>query len=290
VDDDILREGMKRAARLNRIVAVHAESEAMTAGLASRMAAEGRTGIRDYLDSRPIEAELDAIARALALAADTGCALHIVHVSCGAGITLIASAKKMGIDVSCETCPHYLVLTEDDLLAIGAVAKCAPPLRPAAARETLWRCLEAGCVNTIGSDHSPSPPGMKTDADFFKIWGGISGAQHTLPLLLTHGHVDRNIALPLLGRLLSFDVARRFSLPPSKGGIALGVDADLTVVDLGAQFCVQEADLLYQHRQTPYLGRRLRGRVRRTMLRGRTIIKDSQIAAEPLGQLVRPET
>src|SRR5439155_7912794 len=94
VEDQTLREGMKRAARLGKIVAVHAESEAITSELARRKIAEGKTSIRDYLDSRPIHAELDAIQRALEMAGETGCALHVVHVSCGAGITLIASARQ----------------------------------------------------------------------------------------------------------------------------------------------------------------------------------------------------
>lgn len=290
VDDQTLGEGMKRAAKLKKIVAVHAESEAMTSQLAQQRLAAGKSGIRDYLESRPIEAELDAIARALALAADTGCALHIVHVSCGAGIVLIASARKMGVDVSCETCPHYLVLTEEDAAALGAVAKCAPPLRPASAQETLWQCLEAGQINTIGSDHSPSPPGMKQDENFFKVWGGISGAQDMLPLLLTQANSKRKVALPFIARLVSQNVVERFKLPPQKCGIRVGADANLALVDLGAEYTVQKAGLFYRHQQSPYIGRRLQGRVKQTLLRGRTIFKDGKIMAKPLGELVKPAT
>ena len=288
VDDRTLREGMQRAAQLKKIVAVHAESETMTRELTQQRLRSGKTTIRDYLDSRPIEAELDAIQRALAMAGETACALHIVHVSCGAGIALIAAAQKLGVDVSCETCPHYLVLTEEDVLQLGAVAKCAPPLRPPAAQETLWRYLDAGQVTTVGSDHSPAPPEMKVDKNFFKVWGGISGAQHTLPLLLTEGHVKRNVALPLISRLLSVNVAQRFGLPPAKSGLKLGADADLALVDLQQEFTVEKQDLFYRHRQSPYLGRKLRGRVVRTVLRGRTIFKDGKIIAKPVGQLVKP--
>ena len=185
VDETTLREGMKRAAKLGKLVAVHAESEITTSELSKRAQDKGRTSIRDFLDSRPIYAELDAIHRAIQLAGETKCALHIVHVSSGAGVALVASAQKQGVDVTCETCPHYLVLTEDDMEKIGAVAKCAPPLRPKSAQDVLWRYVENGYVSTIGSDHSPSPPEMKRDKNFFKVWGGISGVQHTLPLLLS---------------------------------------------------------------------------------------------------------
>jgi allantoinase len=288
VDDRTLREGMKRSAKLGKIVAVHAESDVMTQELAQQCLRAGKTSIRDYLDSRPIEAELDAIQRALAMAGETGCALHIVHVSCGAGIVLIAATKKMGLNVTCETCPHYLTLTEEDVIQLGAVAKCAPPLRPASAQESLWQYVQAEQVTTIGSDHSPAPPDMKLDSNFFKVWGGISGVQHMLSLLITEGHVKRGMAIPLLSRLLSGDVARRFKLPPEKGGISVGADADLALVDLNQEFTVQREDLLYRHQQGPYLGRLLKGKVVQTLLRGRTVFKDGQIVSKPLGQLVKP--
>ena len=97
--------------------------------------------------------------------------LHIVHVSSGAGVALVASARKQGVDVTCETCPHYLVLTEDDVVQLGALAKCAPPLRTKSAQDVLWRYVEGGHVATIGSDHSPSPPEMKQDCEFLQIVG-----------------------------------------------------------------------------------------------------------------------
>src|SRR5208282_2828959 len=200
VDDRILGEGMKRAARLGLPVAVHAESDSQIRKLAQERVASGRTGVRDYLESRPVEAELEAMERAIALAGATGCALHIVHISSGAGIELVVQARRRGVDVSCETCPHYLVLTAADMEAIGAVAKCAPPLRTQAEQDHLWRGVLAEQVTTIGSDHSPSPPEMKTGSDFFKVWGGISGGQHTLPLLISEGHLRRQMALPLISK------------------------------------------------------------------------------------------
>ena len=119
VDDTTLREGMKRAAKLGKLVAVHAESEAITSKLAQQALAQNKTSIRDYLDSRPIHAELDAIQRAIQIAGETRCALHIVHVSSGDGVSLVADAHAQGVDVTCETCPHYLVLTEDDVVKLG---------------------------------------------------------------------------------------------------------------------------------------------------------------------------
>jgi allantoinase len=275
-DDATLRAGMKRAAALKRLVAVHAESEAMT----SR-----RSGskIRDYLNSRPIEAELEAISRALEFAGETGCALHIVHVSSARGVHLVAEAHARGVDATCETCPHYLHLTDKDVERLGAVAKCAPPLRSATEQTLLRACLAAGQIATVGSDHSPSPPGMKTDLNFFNVWGGIAGAQHLLPLMITLG-----LEPPALARLLSHNVARRFDLPEAKGQIAVGADADLALVDLNADFEVRTGDLLYRHKQSPYVGRRLRGAVRRTLVRGKTVFRDGRIIGPPGGRLITP--
>lgn len=300
VDEATLREGMKRAAKLGKLVAVHAESEVITSELSKRAQAKNKTAIRDYLDSRPIYAELDAIHKAIQLAGETKCALHIVHVSSGAGVALVASAQKQGVDVTCETCPHYLVLTEEDVEKLGAVAKCAPPLRTRSAQDVLWRYVENGFVSTIGSDHSPAPPDMKQDKNFFKVWGGISGVQHTLPLLLTHWRTALAAgagadgltaeALAAITRLTSFNVAERFNLPKTKGRIAVGADADLALVDLQSQVPVRAEDLLYRHRQSPYVGRTLTGRVVRTILRGNTVFHDGKLVSRPTGQIVKPAT
>lgn len=293
VDEATLRAGMKRAAELGKVVAVHAESEVITGELARRALDKGRTGIRDYLESRPIYAELDAIHKAIQLAGETKCALHIVHVSSGAGLALVASAQKQGVDVTCETCPHYLVLTEEDVEQLGAVAKCAPPLRAKSAQEVLWRYVENGFVTTIGSDHSPAPPEMKRDKNFFKVWGGISGVQHTLPLLVTAAQARGGgcltpAALALITRMTSINVAERFALPKTKGRIAVGADADLALVDLAGQFTVHAQELHYRHRQSPYVGRALTGRVVRTILRGTTVVQDGKVVSGPTGQLVKP--
>jgi allantoinase len=304
VDNATLKEGMKRCATFGKLVAVHAESDAITARLAAKALAENKITVRDYLDSRPIHAELEAIQRAIQFAGETKCSLHIVHVSSGAGVALVASARGQGADVTCETCPHYLVMTEADVERIGALAKCAPPLRTQSAQDVLWRYLEAGHVSTIGSDHSPSPPDMKRNFNFFKVWGGISGVQHTLPLLLTewsaglrpgmfHVSADTNepgrkSALQLIAKLLSANVASRFDIP-HKGKVAPGFDADFALVDLSAQFTVAKDDLFYRHQQSPYVGRNLAGRVTQTIRRGKTIFKDGKIVNAGGGKLVTPK-
>ena len=140
-------------------------------------------------------AEVEAIQRAALLAREAGAKLHIVHVSSGRGVAAALEARARGVDVSIETCPHYLFFTEDDVERIGAVAKCAPPLRPAADRDALWQRVLAGEIDMVASDHSPAPPDLKCDADFFRIWGGIAGVQSTLAVLLEAGYHARGLSL-----------------------------------------------------------------------------------------------
>jgi allantoinase len=285
VDDLTLYEGMARAARLGLPVAVHAESDAITAGLAARARAEGRTGVRDYLASRPVVAETEAIARAIHLAAETACALHVVHISSGAGVALVAEARARGVDVTCEVCPHHLVLDEEDAERLGAIAKCAPPLRPRTECDALWTALASGDVAMVSSDHSPSPPGLKGSDDAFAVWGGIAGAQSSLELLLSEGVHPGRIDLRAIAELFAGAAARRFGLP-GKGRVEVGADADLVLVDLETTRTLTADHLRTRHRISPYVGRELRGRVVRTLLRGMTVARDGEVVGAPAARLV----
>jgi allantoinase len=276
-DDLTLFEGMREAARLGLPVAVHAESQEITQGLTRRTP---NGSVAQFLASRPVVAELEAIQRATLLAREAGAKLHIVHVSSGRGVALAAEARAQGADVSIETCPHYLFFTEDDVERLGAVAKCAPPLRTAADQDALWKQLLAGTVDIVASDHSPAPPEMKT-GDFGKAWGGIAGVQSTLGVLL-----DR-VPLERISSLVSAEPARRFRIP-SKGAIAIGMDADLTLVNLSGSVQLRPQHLMQRHALSPYVGSYFRGSVVRTIRRGETIFASGEITAHSKGKFVRP--
>ncbi len=286
-DDFTLAEGLREAARLGLPVAVHAENHEIVQGLSRRMAELGRRSIRDFLDSRPVLAEVEAIQRAALMAGEAGAKLHIVHVSSGRGVTAAAGARARGVDVSIETCPHYLFFTEEDVERLGAVAKCAPPLRTCREQTSLWENVLAGTVDLIASDHSPAPPEMKSGA-FWQAWGGVAGVQSTLPVLLDQGFHRRHLPLGRIASLIAAEPARRFGLG-GRGRIAPGNSADLTLVDLEAPFTLRGDDLWQRHRISPYVGTHFRGTVRRTIRRGETIFDGGAITAQSRGSLVRPD-
>lgn len=273
-DDLTLYEGMREAARLGRPVAVHAESEELTRAPRRSM------DIRGFLDSRPVLAETEAIQRAGLFARETRCRLHIVHISSGRGVAAALEARSHGADISIETCPHYLFFTEDDLLRIGALAKCAPPLRSCAERESLWHCLLQNQVDIVASDHSPCPPNLKQRDNFFEIWGGIAGVQSTLPVLLQ----DQRLTLSRIAELTGGNPAKRFGIK-HRGVIKAGNYADLTIIDLHADAKLERDRLLQRHQDSPYTGHTFRAAIRETYCEGRRVFPD----ATGRGRLIRPE-
>jgi allantoinase len=286
-DDLTLYRGMKIAAKLGLIIAVHAESEEMTSRLTAEVRGNGKKADWDtYLSSRPIVAEVEAIQRAITLAAETGCKLHIVHVSNSRGSELVRlAANHSGADVTCETCPHYLALSTHDLHRLGAKAKCAPPLRSPGDIDELWNDLIDGKFAFVASDHSPSPESMKTGDDPFAMWGGIAGVQSTLAILLSHGP---RLPLPQIANLLSTHAADRFKIP-NKGRIATGYDADLALVDINACYELTPKMLLDRHKLSPYVGRTFHGVVMQTLVRGNTVFQNGKTVGNFRGRLIKGE-
>ena len=283
-DDKTLRDGMREAARLGLPVAVHAESEEITRRLSAKMTG---SSARDFLASRPVEAELDAIARAVDLAGETGAKLHIVHVSTGSGVAKAVEGRARGVDVSVETCPHYLFFTEDDLEALDVVAKCAPPLRHADEQALLWREVLDGRVDLIASDHSPAEPSLKVEGNFRDSWGGVAGVQSTLAVLLERGLDGRRARFEQISALVAANPAERFRIP-LKGNLIAGNDADLLLLDTSRSYNLTAERLHQRHRISPYVGATFTGTVVRTMRRGETIFLNGDIVAESKGQFVRP--
>jgi len=285
-DDATLLEGMRRAAALDAIVAVHAENDALVSAGRARALAAGRCDARSYLESRPPVAELEAIGRAITFATDAGCRLHIVHVSTAEGVALVQCARERGVDVSWETATHFLALTEDDVVRLGTIAKCAPVMRSPANRERLWGLVGSDPRAIVASDHSPCPPGLKDTDDLFAAWGGINGCQSTLGVLL-EGVGEGRLGLGPACAAVSANVADRLRLA-GKGRIAVGYDADLALVDLSRTWRLTAGELRYRHRMSALVGQPMRGAVRHVLSRGRPVIADGELVEDVRGALLRP--
>jgi allantoinase len=284
-DEGTLRAGMLRIAALGSVLLLHAEDPRIVDALSRKGIAAGRKGAREFVRSRPAAAELEAITRAIALAGETRCAIHIVHVSTAEGIHLIREAQTRGVDVTGETCPHYLLYTEEDIERLGGVAKCAPPFRTDEDREELWALLAKGSLHMVVSDHSPSSPDLKRGDDFFKLWGGISGCQSTRQLLLEGAH-RRSIDVGVIASATATNVARRFGLA-GKGEIEVGFDADLWLADLSDESVVRREELLYKHPFSAHEGQAIRGRTVRTLLRGKPVFADGRAIIGTHGRLIK---
>lgn len=260
---------MREAARLPRgVVSVHCENTELAAMLKEEMKATGRQDLGAYTESRPAFVEEEAIVRVIKLAELTGCPLYIVHTSVGRGPRIAAEARARGVDVTVETCPHYLTRTayDDDL---DARAKISPPLRDRHEQDGLWRALLDGAVGTIGTDHVPF---RKNGGDLWSEKPGVVSFAWELPLMLHHGVHERGLPLSDLVRMNSYNPARRFGLLPRKGVIQIGADADLVVVDLD-----EVRPVVHDGKGTClWEGQRLKGWPVMTFSRGRQVYADGR--------------
>ena len=283
VDDASLLAALRTAAGLGLIVGLHAESDGLTTALGAEAQAAGRREPRAWADSRPPLTEIEPVQRALLLAREAGASVHFVHVSTPEAAGMVAAARAAGVAATLETCPHYLALDEDDLARLGPIAKCAPPLRPRATVEALWRAVLAGQIDYIASDHSPCPPEDKQRGadDIWRAWGGISGVQTLLPVLLTEGIHKRGLPLTQLVRLTSTSPARRFGLYPRKGTLRVGSDADVTIVDPEREWTLDASQLKTRWPIGPFVGRTFKGAVEATLVRGRVVHRAGETVAAP---------
>ncbi|MFI6348268.1 allantoinase AllB [Streptomyces sp. NPDC050560] len=259
-----LAAAMKEIAAFDGLLIVHAEDPAALAAAPPG----GGPRYADFLDSRPPGSEDAAIATLLELAAALGTRVHILHLSSAAALPAVAAARRAGVRVTAETCPHYLALTAEEVPDGASAFKCCPPIREAANRDLLWAALADGTVDCVVSDHSPATPDLKT-ADFATAWGGISSLQLGLPVVWSEAR-RRGHTLDDLARWMSARTAALAGLA-HKGAIAPGRDADLTALAPEETFTVDPAALQHRNPVTAYAGRTLHGVVRATWLRGRRV-------------------
>ena len=240
-----------------------------------------------YLATRPAAAEVEAIRLIVRLASEFGARAHIVHVAAAEAVQEIELAKADGVSITAETCPHYLTFAAEGILDGATEFKCAPPIREASHRTALWDGLQRGVLDMIATDHSPAPPAMKCRGDFMRAWGGIASLEISLAAVWTNVAHDAGDGQRLrLAKWMSEFPAALAGLADRKGRIAAGFDADLVVWDPDAEFTVDAAALQQRHKVTPYAGRRLRGRVMSTFVRGQRVWDNGTLTCGSVGRLL----
>jgi allantoinase len=262
-----VRDALAILRELGSVLLVHAES-------AEAMAAIGEArgpSYSGYLATRPRGLENLAVAQVIEAARASRGHAHIVHLSSSDALPMIASARRDGVRLTAETCPHYLVLTAEEIGDGATAFKCSPPVREAANRELLWDGLTAGTLDFIASDHSPCTAAMKElgGGDFGAAWGGISSLQLGLPIVWTEAR-RRGVPLSQVVGWMARAPAE-FAGLPLKGRIAPGLDADFCIFAPDESFIVDPKRLYHRHQVTPYAGRSLQGVVRSTILRGEVV-------------------
>jgi allantoinase len=288
VDDYTLYQGMKKLAELGHVLAIHAENAELTDKLAIEKIKQGKVTATDYVESRPVFTEVDAVKRALLLGKETGCKLHFVHISSAEAVKEILKARKQGQEVTIESCPHYFTLDMESFEKIGPVAKCAPPLRTKTEQDKLWEVLKDGKIDILTSDHSPCPPEMKQSKinSMFDVWGGISGCQNNVDLMFDEAVKKRGVSACEFVKMIATKPAEIFKLR-SKGSIKVSNDADIILLDPNKSYTVQPEDLYYRHQHSPYIGRKINCRVTKTLVRGQLVFDlEKGIISEPIGQFI----
>ena len=283
VTETSLREAMPELTRLGALLIVHAE----VPGPIENAAGQGDSANQysTFLQSRPRKAENDAIDLMIRLSREFGTRVHIVHLSSADAVAMIREAKASGVQISAETCPHYLHFAAEAIPSGATEFKCCPPIRESSNRELLWAGLADGTIGIVVSDHSPCPASMKLrdTGDFLSAWGGIASLQLRLPVMWTETS-GRGFSLIDLTRWLCSGPARQVGLQERKGLIATGFDADLVIWNPEQTFNVDSSALLHRHKISPYTGETLSGVVQKTFLRGRKIYDGREIYGPPTGQ------
>lgn len=296
VTDPEMLEAFRAVAKTGLPIGVHAENFAVADFYTKKFQREGRTDGPAWAEARNQLVEKIAIELVISYAEDTGARAHIVHMGSGIGAKLIGEAKKRGLDVTSETCPHYLVLDyEDAMTEHGAFAKIAPPLKSKKDNKELWEGLVNGSVDFIGTDHAPYEIITEKAKEGMTIWDafpGIPGVETMMPILISEGYNKGRLTLRQLVNVTSTNAAVHYGLYPKKGTMEVGSDADFTIVDLEHQWTVNQEETFSMAKYNPLHGMRLKGRPIKTILRGKLIFDlDKGIVGNAgYGQYIKRQT
>ena len=266
-------EAFENVAPTGKRISLHAETASIMSRREARLRAAGRTDPLAHIAARPAVVAVEAVSRAAVLAEWTGARIHILHISSAAELRPLAEAKARGVDITGETCPHYLFLSTDDYARFGGVIRINPPVREADNQGPLWQALVSGTIDLIATDHAPHTPQEKTRPDIFTVDCGFPGVETQMPLMLS-ALAPRGASICDYVRWSAANPARIWGLAPRKGRVEIGADADLALVDLARELILDDATLQSRSKISPWHGRKIRGLPIHTLVRGRFIMRD----------------
>jgi dihydroorotase len=275
-------EAFETVAPTGKRISLHAETNSIMERRESRLRASGRTEPIAHLAARPAVVAVEAVARAAILAEWTGARIHVLHISSAAELRPLAEAKARGVEITGETCPHYLLLTEADYDKFGGIVRVNPPVREAPNRQPLWDALMDGTVDIIATDHAPHTPEEKTRNDIWTVDCGFPGVETQMPLMLTEVNSGR-ATLQDYVRWSAEAPAKIWGLYPRKGTLTVGSDADIAIVDLKRTWTIDDALIQSRSKISPWHGRQATALPIHTIVRGRFVMKDRILQEEARG-------
>ena len=274
----------REVAKTGRPIGIHAENFWLVRKLTEEVTEAGERDYAAVLKSRPAISEVTTIQTAIAFAKATGARLHVLHLAAGDGVEVIRRAKRDGVQITVETCPHYLFLSDEDFERTGALLKTYPVVRTRYDQELLWEGLRDGTIDFIATDHAPHLAEEK-QRDYWDALAGISGVEINAALMLSAVN-EGKATLNQAAAWLSENSAKVFGWYPQKGSLRVGTDADIAIVDMDAEYTFDQSTMHSRTKLSPYHGRKMKGRVSQTILRGVTIAKDGEIVGDPHGQWI----
>ena len=277
-NDPEMLEAFTEVAKTGLPVGIHAENFAMCDYFVKKFKEEGRMDAPAWSEARMPLAEKVAIQLGISFAEFTGARLHIVHMALGEGAKLVAEAKKKGIDVTAETCPHYLTTNYKEAMGeYGALAKIAPPIRSKEDNELLWEGLRNGSVSFVATDHAPyEVKSEKEGKDIWSAFPGIPGVETMVPVIVSEGYNKGRLSLTRLVEVLSKNAAIHYGLYPKKGAMFIGSDADFSIIDLDKEWTIDAAKQVTMAKYTPLHGMKIKGKPYMTIVRGNLVYKDDE--------------
>lgn len=280
VTDPEMLECFKVVAKTGLSIGIHAENFAMCDYYVKEFKASGRLDGPAWAEARMELAEKVAIELGISFAEETGARLHIVHMSTGVGARLIGAAKQRGLNVTSESCPHYLTLNyQDAMTEHGACAKIAPPLRTKRDNEEQWEGLQNGSIDFMATDHAPyeiESEKRKEGQDIWTAFPGIPGVETMLPIMLSEGYIKGRLSLSRFIEVVSKNAAIHYGIYPKKGSMNIGADADLTIIDLDREWTITVEEMVSMCGYTPLEGMKLKGKPVTTIVRGTVVYQDGE--------------